>query len=131
MNGHADEQNPVRSDGTQAGATGGDLSALVLALAHELLERTDVRADEDFFSAGGDSILAMHLVGQLARRTGLKLRVSLLFANPVLRDFAAEVEQLRAAATAAAAAPAAAPAVPLAAALSAARATDGSAASAS
>ncbi len=72
-----------------------DLAELVLSLTHDLLERTDVTLDDDFFSAGGDSIIAMHLVGQLARQTGLRLRVSIIFANPNLGEFAAAVEQLR------------------------------------
>ncbi len=74
-----------------------DDQALVLDLAQELLDRPDVTLDEDFFSAGGDSITAMHLIGRLARQTGLRLRVSQIFANPTLRDFAASVEQVRAA----------------------------------
>lgn len=75
--------------------TADDVTDLVLSCARELLDRDDITADEDFFSAGGDSITAMHLVGQLARSTGLRVRTSLLFANPVLRDFAAEVGLLR------------------------------------
>ena len=72
--------------------------ALVLELAQELLERDDLTLDDDFFSAGGDSATAMHLVGRLARRTGLRLRVSQIFANPTLRDFATSIELVRAAA---------------------------------
>jgi aryl carrier-like protein len=72
-----------------------DVTSLVLSSARDLLDREDITVDEDFFTAGGDSIAAMHLVGQLARRTGLRLRTSLLFANPVLRDFLSEVELVR------------------------------------
>ncbi|GGO99413.1 hypothetical protein GCM10012280_65790 [Wenjunlia tyrosinilytica] len=73
-----------------------DDQALVLELARELLDRPDLTMDEDFFSAGGDSITAMHLIGRLARQTGLRLRVAQIFANPTLRDLAASVEQVRA-----------------------------------
>lgn len=72
-----------------------DMTSLVLSYARDLLDREDITIDDDFFSAGGDSIVAMHLVGQLARRTGLRLRTSLLFANPVLCDFVMEAELLR------------------------------------
>jgi aryl carrier-like protein len=72
-----------------------DMTSLVLSHTRELLDREDITIDDDFFSVGGDSIVAMHLVGQLARRTGLRLRTSLLFANPVLREFAVEAELLR------------------------------------
>ena len=103
---------------------------LVRALAQELLERTDVGLDDDFFSAGGDSIVAMHLVGQLARRLGLRLRVSLLFANPQLGAFASEVQRRideAAAEEPPREAPARGPESPLAAALRAGRPGDGSA----
>ena len=72
-----------------------DMTSLVLSYTRELLGCEDITIDDDFFSAGGDSIVAMHLVGQLARRTGLRLRTSLLFANPVLREFVSEAEMLR------------------------------------
>lgn len=124
MNGRADQMNPDRQGGTAATGGGEDVPALVLAFTHELLERTDVTLDDDFFSAGGDSIVAMHLVGQLARRTGLRLRVSLLFANPLLRDFTEHIERLRDEAAAAVAG--AEPVSALAAALGAARTADGS-----
>lgn len=75
-----------------------DDQTLVLDLARELLERPDVTLDEDFFTAGGDSNTAMHLIGRLSRQTGLRLRVSQVFATPTLRDLAASVEQARAAA---------------------------------
>ncbi|MFH9262807.1 MULTISPECIES: acyl carrier protein [unclassified Streptomyces] len=113
----ADEVNQARQDGTGT-SDADDVSALVLSLAGELLERADVALDEDFFSAGGDSVLAMHLVGHLARQTGVRVRVSLLFNHPVLRDFVEQVEQLRADSDASEAA-GAAPAGSLAAALNA------------
>jgi aryl carrier-like protein len=75
-----------------------DDQVLVLDLARELLDRPEVTLDDDFFSVGGDSITAMHLIGRLSRRTGLRLRVAQIFASPTLRDFAVSVEQARTAA---------------------------------
>jgi aryl carrier-like protein len=72
----------------------GNLSELVLLLTKDLLERTDITVDDDFFSVGGDSIVAMHLAGLLSHRTGLRIRVALLFAHPVLGEFAASIEEL-------------------------------------
>lgn len=115
MNGRADEANPALQGSPTANGDAEDIPALVLTLTHELLERDDITLDDDFFSAGGDSVVAMHLVGQLARRTGLRLRVSLLFANPLLRDFTAQIQRVRA--ETAAAATVEEPAGPLAAAL--------------
>lgn len=71
------------------------MSALVLSVARDLLDRPDLSLDDDFFWAGGDSLIAMHLVGRLARLTGLRLRVTFLFANPLLRDFIAYIRELQ------------------------------------
>jgi aspartate/methionine/tyrosine aminotransferase/acyl carrier protein len=82
-----------------------DIPALVLRLAGELLERPDAALTDDFFALGGDSMSAMHLVGRIAKETGLPLRVKALFEGPVLGDLAKRVGQLRAQAAPAAAAP--------------------------
>ncbi len=74
--------------------TAADIPTLVVAIAGDLLGDAPPSPNVDFFSAGGDSLLAMHLVSRLARATGLRLRVSLLIANPVLSDFAAAVAKL-------------------------------------
>ena len=71
-----------------------DIPALVVAIAGDLLGDIDLSPTADFFSAGGDSLLAMHLVSRLARATGLRLRVRLLIGNPVLGDFAAKVAEM-------------------------------------
>ncbi len=71
-----------------------DIPTLVVAIADDLLRDAHLSPSVDFYSAGGDSLLAMHLVSRLARTTGLRLRVSLLIANPVLSDFAAAVAKL-------------------------------------
>jgi aryl carrier-like protein len=108
-------------DHAGAGQPAGDhLGQLIISVAVELLDNADVTLDDDFFSLGGDSILAMHLVGQLARQTGLRVRVSMIFANPKLTDFARAVGQLHDAGAARSA-----PSEPLAAALRSARSGDG------
>ncbi|HEX3786511.1 MAG TPA: phosphopantetheine-binding protein [Pseudonocardiaceae bacterium] len=68
-----------------------DLPALTLRVARDLLENNDLSLDDNFFATGGDSMLAMHLVGRLARVIGQRLRVSLLLENPVLADFVAAI----------------------------------------
>lgn len=71
-----------------------DIPSLVSSVVAEVLQRADISLDDDFFSAGGDSLLAMHVVGRLSRASKLRVRVSLLFEQPVLRDFAAHIERL-------------------------------------
>ncbi|MFD1151392.1 aminotransferase class I/II-fold pyridoxal phosphate-dependent enzyme [Saccharothrix hoggarensis] len=83
------------SRGQDAPDTGVDIDALVLRLAAELLERPDATLADDFFALGGDSMSAMHLVGRIAKETGLPLRVKAMFDGPVLGDLAARVRELR------------------------------------
>ncbi|MEO6088258.1 MAG: aminotransferase class I/II-fold pyridoxal phosphate-dependent enzyme [Umezawaea sp.] len=82
-----------------------DVPALVLRLAADLLERPEAALTDDFFALGGDSMSAMHLVGRIAKETGLPVRVKALFEHPVLGDLAARVEKLREQTAPAAAAP--------------------------
>ena len=83
--------------GEDAQSPGGDLdlASLVLNVVRDVLEQPTVSLHDDFFTAGGDSLLAMHVAGRLSRTSGLRVRVSQLFAHPVLREFAAVLEQLR------------------------------------
>ena len=68
-----------------------EIDELVLCAGRELLDRDDLSLDDDFFVAGGDSMLAVRLTGRIGRTTNRRIRATMLFANPVLRDFAAEL----------------------------------------
>jgi len=68
-----------------------DIEATVLDQAKGILDREDLTLDDDFFDVGGDSVVGMHFVGRVGRALGLPIRTTLLFANPVLRDFVTEV----------------------------------------
>lgn len=71
--------------------TENDIEAIVLEQARSILDRDGLTLDDDFFDSGGDSVVGMHFVGRVGRLLGLPIRTTLLFGNPVLRDFAAEV----------------------------------------
>ncbi|MGW5162467.1 amino acid adenylation domain-containing protein [Nonomuraea wenchangensis] len=58
--------------GAGAGAAGESAEGLLTALVADVLRLPDVRPTDDFFALGGDSILALHLVGR-ARRAGLAI----------------------------------------------------------
>lgn len=51
--------------------------------------------DEDFFEMGGHSLLVVQLLGELARRTGVRLPVNVLFGAPTVRGLATLVEEGR------------------------------------
>ncbi len=68
-----------------------DIETTVLEQAQGILDRQGLTLDDDFFDVGGDSVVGMHFVGRVGRMLGLPIRTTLLFANPVLRDFVTEV----------------------------------------
>lgn len=60
----------------------GDLDKLVLELWQEFLGARPSHLREDFFTAGGDSLLAVRLMSALCRRLDRKLPVALFFEDP-------------------------------------------------
>lgn len=88
-----------RDCGENAQSSGGDLdlASLVLTVVRDVLEQPSVCLHDDFFTAGGDSLLAIHVVGRLSHASGQRVRVSHLFAHPVLQEFTAVLEQQRSA----------------------------------
>ncbi|WP_052350937.1 non-ribosomal peptide synthetase [Myxococcus stipitatus] len=64
------------------------LEMVLHRLWKEVLEQPGVDVGDDFFTVGGDSILAMRLLARLEEEFGLPLPLAVLFQNPVLRDSA-------------------------------------------
>lgn len=71
----------------------GDLEALVLSCAREILQRDDIGPGDNFFDKGGDSLAATYLLGRLREETGAPLRIRLLFEEP---DFASVSQAIKA-----------------------------------
>lgn len=59
----------------------------------ELLGRTDIMLDDNFFDVGGNSILLIKLQTLLKDKIGLDLRVVELFVHPTIRRLAALMEE--------------------------------------
>jgi thioesterase domain-containing protein/acyl carrier protein len=66
--------------------------ATVAGIWSELLEQGDIGPDDDFFELGGDSLLAVWLMGEIAERTGQDLPLSLLLEGPTIRRLASAVD---------------------------------------
>ena len=84
-----------------------DLEAQLLAVWRDVLERPDLSREDDFFSVGGDSIIALQVIAK-ARKRGLKFSPKELFAQPRIDALALLLAQRPAAQPA----PVAAPALP-------------------
>jgi thioesterase domain-containing protein len=63
-----------------------DLDRSLQAVWEAVLGRTQCGIDDDFFALGGDSMLAIRLVKEMHRATGLEYPLSTLFASPTIRD---------------------------------------------
>ena len=84
-------------------AAGGDyvaprteLEALIARLWAEVLGLDRISVTENFFDAGGNSLVAIQVISLVRKETGLRLSMRLLFENPSVEGAAAAVEQARA-----------------------------------
>jgi amino acid adenylation domain-containing protein len=57
-----------------------------------LLQCGPVGCDDDFFSLGGDSLLAVQMLGRVREKTGRDIPVQVLFEFPALGEFAASAD---------------------------------------
>jgi amino acid adenylation domain-containing protein len=68
-----------------------DLDRSFLAVWEAILRRSDISIDDDFFALGGDSMMAIRLVKELKRATGIDYPLSALFSAPTIRQLVARV----------------------------------------
>jgi thioesterase domain-containing protein/acyl carrier protein len=66
--------------------------ATVAGIWSELLERADIGPEDDFFELGGDSLLAVWLIEEIAERTGRDLPLSLLLEGATIRHLATALD---------------------------------------
>ena len=68
----------------------------VMGLWSELLERRDLRVDEDFFSAGGDSMGAVSMLSEIEQRMGVRAVLSSesFFYQPTVAHLAEMIQEL-------------------------------------
>ncbi len=86
-----------------AGSTGAALDAepetelekLVASIWAEVLGRNRIGANEDFFHAGGHSLLAVRVISRVRLACGIDLALRSLFEAPTLRGFARTIESAR------------------------------------
>jgi aryl carrier-like protein len=64
----------------------------VLELWRRLLGRDDVGPDDNFFTCGGDSLLAARVIGHIKKTTGKGISLRTLFTAPTPVAFASALE---------------------------------------
>jgi acyl carrier protein len=75
----------------------GDLAATVARVWGEVLGVESVGQHDDFFHAGGTSLVAAQLVLRIRQAVGVRLSMRVLFDAPTVAAMVARIEQLRAA----------------------------------
>jgi nonribosomal peptide synthetase DhbF len=66
-----------------------DLDRSFLDVWGRLLQRPQLGLDDDFFACGGDSMMAIRLVTELKRATGMDFPLSAVFESPTIRQLIA------------------------------------------
>lgn len=66
--------------------------ATLAGIWSELLEQSDIGPEDDFFELGGDSLLAVWLMEEIAEQTGRDLPLSLLLEGATIRHLAGAVD---------------------------------------
>jgi aryl carrier-like protein len=68
--------NPAVPSGREA------VTSLVLEQVRLALGDPSVAAEDDFFAVGGDSILAVRVIEELRKSTGVAMPIALFYTNP-------------------------------------------------
>jgi amino acid adenylation domain-containing protein/non-ribosomal peptide synthase protein (TIGR01720 family) len=69
----------------------------LLAIAREILDKSDLQVDDNFFSVGGDSILSLQIIAR-AKQQGLQLKPKQIFEFPTVSGWAEQASDLASAA---------------------------------
>ncbi|WNG39138.1 amino acid adenylation domain-containing protein [Archangium violaceum] len=85
---------PEKAEATQEMAFRSTLEMRLQRLWSELLHQPDVGPEDDFFQLGGDSLLAMRLLGRMEEEFGMPVPLATLFQNPVLKDTVDALQEL-------------------------------------
>ena len=84
---------PVRSGPDRAPST--ETERAVARAWGEVLESDDVKADDDFFDFGGDSLLALKLLSLVRDTLGVELPLDSVFENRTLSELAGRIDHER------------------------------------
>ena len=81
------------TDGPEGSEVFDEATQRLLALWRRILDAPQLSPDENFFDAGGHSLLALRMLGEVEREFGRVLRVATLFEAPTARAFATRLHE--------------------------------------
>ncbi|TDC38952.1 SDR family NAD(P)-dependent oxidoreductase [Micromonospora sp. 15K316] len=88
------------ASGAGSAAPSSELEIALAQVWRDALGVAEVGVDDDFFSLGGNSLVAVQLIAAMRKATGVRLPMRSLFETPTVGGLAARIEELRAAAPA-------------------------------
>src|SRR5262245_37718827 len=83
----------TRNGGTESMSPAG-LMPMVLEAWRRVLKDPELAPDDDFFAAGGDSLLADRVTVEITASTGIEIPVATLFTSPNATEFVQAVAEL-------------------------------------
>ena len=80
--------------GTRRRAARNERDELLCRLFAEILERPAVGIDDEFFSLGGNSLLATRLIGRIRAETGQQVSIRSIFQYPTIAELTARWDDI-------------------------------------
>jgi len=71
-----------------------DLTSLMASIWKEVMGVTEIGLDDDFFSVGGHSLLAIRLIACIEERFSVQIPISAIFTAPTIRQMSAVIKNL-------------------------------------
>lgn len=71
-----------------------DLTSLMASIWSEVMGVTEIGLDDDFFSVGGHSLLAIRLIASIEERFSVQIPISAIFTAPTIRQMSAVIKNL-------------------------------------
>jgi thioesterase domain-containing protein/acyl carrier protein len=84
-----------RSDPTADASTAGSVQATIHKIWVDLLGVPDIGFDEDFFDAGGHSLIAIRMLSRIHKELGVRFELTTMFETSTISTLAAQVLEAR------------------------------------
>ena len=85
----------VESESAEAQGPRTDVEQHLIKVIEDILGRTEIGIEDDFFAIGGHSLLAAQVIARVASDLGVEIPIHQFFAAPTIASLAAAVEERR------------------------------------
>ena len=85
---------PTNNAPSPPNASYDDRTALIASIWRKVMGLADIGLDDDFFSIGGHSLLAIRLISTIEERFSIQIPISVIFTAPTIRQMSAVIKNL-------------------------------------